>query len=50
MENVHDLIDWLDALQQGRAQEKTLAEMVNHLSLMDILERQDEEEGGDRCT
>lgn len=48
MENVYDLVNWLDALNKGDLQEKTLSEMVNHLSLMDILERQDEEEGGDR--
>ncbi|MCU7806776.1 MAG: DNA helicase Rep [Candidatus Thiodiazotropha sp. (ex Semelilucina semeliformis)] len=43
MENVTDLIDWLNALQKGELQEKTLAEMVNHLTLMDLLERQNEE-------
>ncbi len=48
MENVTDLIDWLGALNKGELQEKTLAEMVNHLSLMDVLERQAEEEGGER--
>jgi ATP-dependent DNA helicase Rep len=48
MENVRDLMDWLGALNKGELQEKTLAEMVNHLSLMDVLERQAEEEGGER--
>jgi ATP-dependent DNA helicase Rep len=48
MENVTDLLDWLGALNKGELQEKTLAEMVNHLSLMDVLERQAEEEGGER--
>jgi len=48
MENVYDLVNWLDALNKGDLQEKTLGDMVSHLSLMDILERQDEEEGGDR--
>jgi ATP-dependent DNA helicase Rep len=48
MENVTDLLDWLGALSKGELQEKTLAEMVNHLSLMDVLERQAEEEGGER--
>ncbi|MCU0833838.1 MAG: ATP-binding domain-containing protein, partial [Chromatiaceae bacterium] len=48
MENVWDLINWLDALNKGELQEKTLPEMVNHLCLMDILERRDEAEGGDR--
>jgi ATP-dependent DNA helicase Rep len=48
MENVTDLLDWLAALNKGEFQEKTLAEMVNHLSLMDVLDRQAEEEGGER--
>ncbi|ODC00992.1 ATP-dependent DNA helicase Rep [Candidatus Thiodiazotropha endoloripes] len=43
MENVTDLIDWLKALQHGELQEKTLAEMVNHLTLMDMLQRQEDE-------
>jgi ATP-dependent DNA helicase Rep len=48
LENVDDLINWIEALNKGSLQEGTLGEMVAHLSLMDILERQDEEEGGDR--
>jgi ATP-dependent DNA helicase Rep len=48
MENVTDLTDWLGALNKGELQETTLAEMVNHLSLLDVLERQAEEEGGER--
>jgi ATP-dependent DNA helicase Rep len=48
LENVDDLINWIEALNNGSLQEGTLGEMVAHLSLMDILERQEEEEGGDR--
>ncbi|MEL0586934.1 MAG: DNA helicase Rep [Candidatus Thiodiazotropha sp. (ex. Lucinoma kazani)] len=48
MENVTDLIDWLKALHNGELQEKTLAEMVNHLTLMDLLERQNEDESQDQ--
>ncbi len=48
MENVNELIEWLGALNKGELQEKTLSEMVSHLTLMDVLERQDEESGGDR--
>ena len=48
LENVTDLLDWLDALNNGELQEKTLADMVNHLALMDVLERRDEAHGGDR--
>ncbi|WP_295391829.1 UvrD-helicase domain-containing protein [uncultured Thiodictyon sp.] len=49
MENVNDLIDWLGALnKKGEQPDKTLGEMVSHLTLMDVLDRQDEETGGDR--
>ena len=48
MENVNELLEWLNALQNGELQEKTLAEMVNHLTLMDVLERQKEESGDDQ--
>ncbi|MEN8178236.1 MAG: DNA helicase Rep [Pseudomonadota bacterium] len=48
MENVTELLEWLNALQNGELQEKTLAEMVNHLTLMDVLERQNEESSEDQ--
>lgn len=48
MENVTDLLDWLGELGKGELEGKTLAEMVAHLTLMDVLERQDEAAGGDR--
>ena len=47
-ENVEDLVDWLGRLHKGDFQDKTLAEMVSHLTLMDVMDRQDEEDGGDR--
>ncbi len=47
-ENVGDLVDWLGRLHKGDFQGKTLAEMVSHLTLMDVMDRQDEEDGGDR--
>ena len=47
-ENVTDLLDWLGKLHRGDFQDKALADMVGHLTLMDILERQDEDAGGDR--
>ena len=46
--DVSDLTDWLGALQKGELQEKTLSEMVAHLTLMDLLERQNEEENQDQ--
>ncbi|MBT3049138.1 MAG: ATP-binding domain-containing protein, partial [Candidatus Thiodiazotropha sp. (ex Clathrolucina costata)] len=48
MEHVNDLLDWIKALYHGELQEKSLAEMVNHLTLMDLLERQNEEEAQDQ--
>ena len=47
-ENVEDLIGWLEKLRADEKRGESLGHMVNHLSLMDILERQDEEESGDR--
>jgi ATP-dependent DNA helicase Rep len=48
MENVTDLLDWIKALSNGELQEKSLMEMVNHLTLMDLLERNNEEEQQDQ--
>ena len=47
-ENVRDLVEWLERLQAGEHRGETLPELVAHLSLMDILERQDEDQAGDR--
>lgn len=47
-ENVEELVRWLENLHKGELQEKSLAEMVNHLTLMDVLEQQNEEESGDQ--
>ena len=46
--NVKDLIAWLERLREDDLKGDTLAEMVSHLALMDVLERQDEESAGDR--
>jgi ATP-dependent DNA helicase Rep len=48
LENLTELIDWLAALTKGDLRDKTLGELVSHLTLMDVLERQDEADGGDR--
>ncbi|MEW8010682.1 MAG: DNA helicase Rep [Candidatus Thiodiazotropha sp.] len=48
MENVNDLLEWIKALYNGELQEKSLEEMVNHLTLMDLLERQNEEQQQDQ--
>ena len=44
MENLADLIKWLDTLHKGEHEGKTLAEIISHLTLMDMLENQDGEE------
>lgn len=49
-DNVGDLLDWVQALNKGELQEKTLAEMATHLTLMDVLDRQDEDAIGDRVS
>lgn len=48
MENVNELIAWLQRLYEQAQEEKSLADLVSHLSLMDILERNAEEQSGDR--
>jgi len=47
-ENIEELIAWLEKLQADESKGASIGHMVNHLSLMDIIERQDEEQGGDR--
>ena len=47
-ENVEELVGWLEKLQGEERKGESLAQMVNHLALMDIIERQDEEDSGDR--
>lgn len=48
MENVNELIAWLQRLSEQDTEEKTLADIVGHICLMDILARNQEESGGDR--
>ncbi|WP_428624062.1 DNA helicase Rep [Sedimenticola sp.] len=47
-ENVLELVQWLDQLHKGDRVGESLAEMVSHLALQDILERQDDESGNDQ--
>ncbi|MBV5310277.1 UvrD-helicase domain-containing protein [Chromatium okenii] len=47
-ENVNDLLRWLKKLHDGEYKNKTLAEMVAHLMLLDALDRQDDADAGDR--
>lgn len=47
-ENVTDLLAWIGTLHTGDFRGKSLADMVSHLTLLDVLDRQDETERGDR--
>lgn len=49
-ENVLELVEWLDRLHKGDLVGESLAEMVTHLTLQDVLERQDEEESQEQVT
>ena len=47
-ENVMDLVQWLEQLHKGNRVGESLAEMVSHLALQDILERQEDDSGNDQ--
>jgi len=49
MANVQELLTWLQTLRdKDLEQDKSLADMVAHLTLLDILDRQDEDQRADR--
>jgi len=50
--NVRELIDWLKRIAQedDEAKEKSLAEVVAKIMLLDILDRQEEDHSGDRVS
>jgi ATP-dependent DNA helicase Rep len=48
MENVNELIAWLTRLAQQEGEDKSLADLVATMTLMDVLERKEEEGAGDR--
>ncbi|MBS1214999.1 MAG: ATP-dependent helicase Rep, partial [Proteobacteria bacterium] len=49
MGNVRELLDWLGRLaREDETKEKSLAEVVAKIMLLDILDRQEEENSGDR--
>jgi len=47
-DNVQELITWLERLQQGDRVGESLAEMIIHLTLQDVLDRQEDDSGGDQ--
>lgn len=46
--NVAELMAWIGRLAEEKESGGNIADIVNRITLMDILERQDEESGGDR--
>lgn len=51
MENVFELIEWLKRIaEKDSGSEKSLSEIVSKILLMDILERNQEEEAGDQVS
>ena len=44
-ENVQELLAWMKRIQESGTKERSLAELVSHMTLMDILGRSDQEEG-----
>lgn len=47
MDNVNELLDWIDNIQKNDDDEKNLSELANHLSLINMLEKQGEENADD---
>jgi ATP-dependent DNA helicase Rep len=50
MANVWELVLWLERMYKNSAEDKTLADLVNHMTLMDMLDRNDDDEAGDCVT
>ena len=50
MRNVNDLVAWLKRIAEKESNEKSLAEVVSKIMLMDILERNEEEEAHDQVS
>ncbi len=44
-ENIQELLAWMKRIQESGTKERSLAELVSHMTLMDILGRSDQEEG-----
>jgi ATP-dependent DNA helicase Rep len=47
LQNIHELVAWLERMHK-KDEDKTLDDLIRQITLLDILERQDEEGGGDR--
>lgn len=47
-QNVGELVQWLERVHKGDRCGDSLAEIVSHLTLQDVLERQNDDSGGDQ--
>jgi ATP-dependent DNA helicase Rep len=47
-DNVNELVSWIERLHRGEMAGENLVQMIGHLALQDLLERQEEEEAGER--
>ncbi len=50
LRNIQDLTSWIERLQEDEHKGEDLTALVNHLGLMDILERRDEAQADDRVS
>jgi ATP-dependent DNA helicase Rep len=50
MKNVYELVEWLKRIAEKDSDDKTLAEIVAKIMLMDIMERNQEEEVNDQVS
>lgn len=50
MKNVYELIDWLKRIAQKEGDNAVLADIVSKIMLMDILERNEEEQAGEQVS
>jgi ATP-dependent DNA helicase Rep len=44
IENVNSLVEWIERLHRGTMVDENLVQIIGHLSLQDMLERQEDEE------
>ena len=50
MGNVWELVSWMQRMYENSQEDKTLSDLVNHMSLMDMLDRNDDDDAGDCVT
>ena len=50
MENIHELLEWVSHMVKSSEKEPTLSELVGQMMLMDILDRDEDNDNSDRVT